>query len=83
MDGVVCSPWEAKAIKEICGEDFKTITPGVRPKWSVSNDQERIMTPSEALKNGCDYLVIGRPITKAENPKEAAEKVLCEMEEAL
>jgi len=83
MDGVVCSPWEAKAIKELCGKDFKTITPGVRPDWSASNDQERIMTPSEALKNGCDYLVVGRPITKAENPKLASEKILEEMEKQL
>lgn len=83
MDGVVCSPKEAAKIKEICGKDFKTITPGVRPKWAAANDQQRIMTPKMALEQGCDYLVIGRPITKADNPKEAAEKVLFEMEEAL
>ena len=83
MNGVVCSPWEAKAIKEVCGNDFVTVTPGIRPAWSAANDQTRIMTPAEALQNGCDYLVIGRPITGAENPKEAAERVLAEMETVL
>lgn len=83
MDGIVCSPWEAKAIKELCGENFKTVCPGVRPKWSVANDQERIMTPKDAILNGCDYLVVGRPITKNENPVEAAKKVLAEIEEGV
>nr|WP_307775061.1 orotidine-5'-phosphate decarboxylase [uncultured Cetobacterium sp.] len=83
MDGVVCSPWEAKAIKEICGEGFKTVCPGVRPRWSAANDQERIMTPKDAILNGCDYLVVGRPITKNENPVEAAKMVLAEIEEGI
>ncbi|WP_448820864.1 orotidine-5'-phosphate decarboxylase [Cetobacterium sp.] len=83
MDGIVCSPWEAKAIKELCGENFKTVCPGVRPKWSVANDQERIMTPKDAILSGCDYLVVGRPITKNENPVEAAKKVLAEIEEGV
>lgn len=83
MDGIVCSPWEAKAIKELCGENFKTVCPGVRPKWSVADDQERIMTPKDAILNGCDYLVVGRPITKNENPVEAATKVLAEIEEGV
>lgn len=83
MDGVVCSPWEAKIIKEKCGQEFKTVCPGVRPRWSAANDQERIMTPKDAILNGCDYLVIGRPITKHENPVEAAKLVLAEIEEGL
>lgn len=83
MDGIVCSPWEAKAIKELCGESFKTVCPGVRPKWSVANDQERIMTPKDAILNGCDYLVVGRPITKNENPVEAAKMVLAEIAEGV
>ena len=83
MDGVVCSPWEAKYVKEVCGEEFKTVCPGVRPRWSVANDQERIMTPKYAIMNGCDYLVVGRPITKHENPQVAAEMVLAEIEEGL
>lgn len=81
MDGVVCSPWEAKEIKEKLGKEFKIIAPGVRPKWSVANDQERIMTPKEAIKNGCDYLVIGRPITKNKDPKKAVEMILEEIKE--
>ncbi len=83
LDGVVCSPWEAKKIKSVCGENFKTICPGVRPKWSATNDQERIMTPKEAIENGCDFLVIGRPITKHENPQEAFNLILEEVEAGL
>lgn len=83
MDGVVCSPWEAKVIKEECGSNFKTVCPGVRPRWSAANDQERIMTPKDAILNGCDYLVVGRPITKNENPVEAAKLVLAEIEEGM
>ncbi len=83
MNGVVCSPWEAKYIKESLGQDFKTVCPGVRPAWSATNDQTRIMTPKNAMINGCDYLVVGRPITKHENPVEGAELVLAEIEEGL
>lgn len=83
MNGVVCSPWEAKYIKEAMGEDFKTVCPGVRPAWSATNDQTRIMTPKDAMKNGCDFLVVGRPITKHENPAEAARLVVEEIEEGL
>jgi len=80
MHGVVCSPLEAKSIKELCGEEFKTVCPGVRPAWAAANDQKRIMTPKMAVENGADFLVIGRPITKAENPVEAAEKIVSELE---
>ncbi len=83
MDGVVCSPWEASAIKEICGKDFKTVCPGVRPQWSATDDQQRIMTPKNAIINGCDFLVVGRPITKADNPVKAAELILEEINEGL
>ena len=55
LDGVVCSPWEAMSIKEKCGKDFKTVCPGVRPQWAATNDQQRIMTPKDAIKNGCDF----------------------------
>ncbi|MGL6098091.1 MAG: orotidine-5'-phosphate decarboxylase [Fusobacteriaceae bacterium] len=81
LDGIVSSPWEAEKIKELCGKDFLTVCPGVRPKWSATNDQERIMTPSEAIKKGCDFLVIGRPITKHENPIEAFKMIINEIEE--
>lgn len=83
LSGVVCSPWEAEEIKEVCGQDFKTICPGVRPKWSATNDQERIMTPKEAVQHGCDYLVIGRPISKHGNPKEAMKRIIEEVKEGL
>ncbi|MGL4253713.1 MAG: orotidine-5'-phosphate decarboxylase [Fusobacteriaceae bacterium] len=81
LDGIVSSPWEAEKIKELCGKDFLTVCPGVRPKWSATNDQERIMTPAQAIKKGCDFLVIGRPITKHENPVEAFKMIMNEIEE--
>ena len=68
LDGVVCSAMEAESLKQLLGQDFKLITPGIRPAGSNADDQKRIMTPEQALKVGVDYLVIGRPITKAENP---------------
>ena len=81
IDGVVASPNEAELIRENCGEDFLIITPGIRPAGSAINDQSRISTPSAAIKNGANYLVVGRPITKAENPKLAAQKILDEIKE--
>lgn len=83
LDGVVCSPWEANLIKDICGKEFKTVCPGVRPEWAATNDQQRIMTPKNAIINGCDFLVVGRPITKHENPKLAAQLVEKEIEEGM
>lgn len=80
MDGVVCSPQEITLIKEACGADFKTVTPGIRPAWSEAGDQKRITTPRQALEMGTDYMVIGRPITKADSPKEAAIKIIEELE---
>jgi orotidine-5'-phosphate decarboxylase len=68
MDGVVSSAQEIGLIKNICGKDFLTITPGIRPAGSASGDQRRIMTPEEAVNVGGDYLVIGRPITQADDP---------------
>ena len=81
MDGVVASPQEAKMIKAVCGEDFLIVTPGVRHYNAEVNDQSRIATPKMALLAGATHLVVGRPITKANNPKEAAEAILAEMEE--
>jgi len=78
-DGVVCSALEAPAIKAACGEDFITVTPGIRPAGSAVNDQQRIMTPSAALENGADYLVIGRPITKADQPLQALSAINAEL----
>jgi len=68
LDGVVCSAWEAKSLKKSQGQAFKLVTPGIRPAGSNSDDQKRIMSPSEAIAVGADYLVIGRPITKAADP---------------
>lgn len=68
LAGVVCSAHEAAAVKKATTSGFLTVTPGIRPSGSAHDDQSRIMTPEQALKNGSDYLVIGRPITAAENP---------------
>jgi orotidine-5'-phosphate decarboxylase len=68
LDGVVCSAHEAALLKNICGPDFKLITPGIRPANAAANDQSRIMTPQQAQAAGADYLVIGRPITQSADP---------------
>ena len=68
LDGVVCSPLEAAQVKARCGADFVTVTPGIRFADGDAGDQKRIMTPKNAGENGCDYLVMGRPITQADDP---------------
>ncbi|QDP01124.1 orotidine-5'-phosphate decarboxylase [Thalassotalea sp. PS06] len=68
LDGVVCSAQEAETLKQTLGESFRLVTPGIRPVGASVDDQKRVMTPPEAISVGVDYLVIGRPITKAENP---------------
>ncbi len=70
LDGVVCSPQEVEILREHCGKEFKLITPGIRPIGADFGDQRRVMTPAAAIQAGSDYLVIGRPITQAENPAE-------------
>lgn len=75
LDGVVCSSHEAKELKALLGADFKLITPGIRPAGSNAGDQRRIMTPKQALDAGADYLVIGRPITQAENPAQVLSEI--------
>ena len=79
LDGVVASPQEAVKIRQACGDDFIIVTPGIRPQGAAVNDQSRIATPAGALENGSHYLVIGRPITAAANPRQAAEEILEEM----
>lgn len=79
MDGVVASPLEIGLIREECGPDFLIVTPGVRPSFASADDQKRIMTPSEAVYCGADYLVIGRPIAKAADPVQAAERIAAEI----
>ncbi len=78
LDGVVCSPHEAAGIKEICGKDFVTVTPGIRFADSAADDQVRIMTPQKAKEAGSDYIVVGRPITAAEDPIAAYERCVAE-----
>lgn len=79
IGGIVCSPLEVTAIRESFGGDLRIVTPGVRPTWAAAGDQKRVMTPSEALAAGSDWLVIGRPITGASNPNEAYAKVVAEL----
>ncbi|MEI7903811.1 MAG: orotidine-5'-phosphate decarboxylase [Candidatus Firestonebacteria bacterium] len=80
LDGVVCSGEEIKAVKKACGANFKTIVPGVRPEWfKEKDDQKRVITPSEAIKAGADFIVVGRPITGADDPSKAARRVLEEI----
>lgn len=80
IDGAVCSPHEVAQLRQVCGDNFLLVCPGVRPSWAETGDQGRIMTPSQALQAGADYLVIGRPITAAENPVEAWERIGEELE---
>jgi orotidine-5'-phosphate decarboxylase len=79
VDGIVSSPQEAALAREIAGPGFLVVTPGVRPFWSAKNDQARAATPADALKAGASHLVCGRPITAANDPREAALKVAAEM----
>jgi len=83
LDGVVASVWEAKKIKQACGKDFKVLCPGIRPDWSNKNDQKRLATPSVAIKEGADYLVIGRAVTSAEDRVKAIKMIYEEIENAL
>ncbi len=83
LEGVVSSPKEIGLIREACGDDFLIMTPGMRPLWARGNDQRRRMTPGEAIKAGADFIVIGRPILQAEDPLEAVQRVLKEMEEGI
>lgn len=76
LDGVVCSSHEIEAIRATCGPDFALMVPGIRPAGSAANDQKRIMTPKEAMDKGATHLVIGRPITKADNPAKTAQDIM-------
>lgn len=76
LKGVVCSAQEANMLKAACGNDFKLMTPGIRPEGSSKDDQRRTMTPAEAVTVGVDYMVIGRPITQSPNPAQAVENIL-------
>jgi orotidine-5'-phosphate decarboxylase len=78
LDGVVCSAQEASMLRNQLGNDFCLVTPGIRPANASQDDQSRVVTPKEALAYGSSYLVIGRPITKAENPLKALEAIYAE-----
>ncbi len=78
LDGVVCSPLEAQKVHDTCGVDFMTVTPGVRFVDGDIGDQKRVMTPAQAKEIGSDYIVVGRPITAAENPVAAYERCVAE-----
>jgi len=82
MDGVVCSAHEARAIRRACGAKFIILIPGVRPRSGPANDQSRIATPAEAIRAGADYLVVGRPITAAQDPRSAVAAIVDEMKSA-
>lgn len=79
LDGVVASALETQKIRDLCGKDFIIVTPGVRPEWAASDDQVRAVTPAQALGSGADYIVVGRPITRHENPVVAAQKIVEEV----
>jgi orotidine-5'-phosphate decarboxylase len=77
LAGVVCSPQEVASLRQGCGDRFLLVCPGVRPTWASKGDQQRTLTPAQALQAGADYLVIGRPITSAQDPNLAFERI-CE-----
>ncbi|WP_179998209.1 orotidine-5'-phosphate decarboxylase [Acinetobacter sp. YH12239] len=76
LDGVVCSAQEAKMLRETLGQNFALVTPGIRPEGSAADDQKRIVTPKQAMLDGSTHLVIGRPITKSENPNQTLRDIL-------
>jgi orotidine-5'-phosphate decarboxylase len=83
VDGIVCSPEEAASLRKILGHQMVLVTPGIRPAGAASGDQKRIMTPARAIAAGSDYLVVGRPILEAGDPKAAAETIQAEIKQAL
>ena len=79
IDGVVCSPHEIALVRETAGDGMVIVTPGIRPKGAAKGDQARVTTPGEALRLGCDYIVVGRPITEAASPSDAAKAIVDEL----
>ena len=79
VDGLILSPEEVSAMRTLLGPDITLITPGIRPSGSAAGDQKRIMTPANAIEAGADYLVIGRPVTQADDPKASAEAIIAEI----
>jgi orotidine-5'-phosphate decarboxylase len=81
MDGVVASPHEVSDIRKACGRSFVIVTPGIRPSDGKRDDQQRVMTPREAVRGGVDYIVVGRPIIEASDPINAARAIIADMEQ--
>ena len=79
MDGIVCSPLEVGRVRQIAGPDMKLVTPGVRSAGAAKGDQKRVATPREAIRDGADYLVIGRQVTRAADPHSACKEILAEI----
>lgn len=79
VDGLVCSPHEVETVRAVVGSGMTLVVPGIRPAWAEAGDQKRVMTPKEALERGADILVIGRPITAASHPAEAAKRIVGEL----
>ena len=82
IDGLVCSAEEAANLRSVAGPGMVLVTPGIRPAGSATGDQKRIMTPARAIEAGADYLVVGRPVTEAAEPKKAADAIVAEIEQA-
>jgi orotidine-5'-phosphate decarboxylase len=83
VDGLVASAAEAATVRQIVGPEFVLVTPGIRPAWGAIDDQKRVATPAEAIRNGADYLVVGRPVTQSPDPRAVAEEVVAEIRAAL
>jgi orotidine-5'-phosphate decarboxylase len=83
VDGLVASAAEAATVRQIVGPEFVLVTPGIRPAGGTIGDQKRVATPAQAIRNGADYLVVGRPVTQSSDPRAAAEKVVAEIKAAL
>ncbi len=87
LDGIICSPNEAKMIREVANKnnkkDFLIVTPGIRPEWAQKNDQKRTATPKEAIQNGVSHIVVGRPITDSNDPVDSVKKIINEIEKTI
>jgi orotidine-5'-phosphate decarboxylase len=83
IDGLVCSPEEAASLRKIVGQRMQLVTPGIRPAGAATGDQKRSMTPGRAIAAGADYLVVGRPVMEAADPKAAADSIVAEIVQAL
>jgi len=79
VDGLVCSAEEASALRKVVGHQMRLVAPGIRPAGSAAGDQKRVMTPARAIAAGADYIVVGRPVLQAADPRQAAEAIVAEI----